>query len=115
VLQEQRKHSLGLSQSDIDIAVATIPGITGYSAERKIETHSLYSHYGKSDGSAIGISPSYMQLSKLQFAAGRHFTEQENLYAAQVAILGARVAQSLFPEGDALGKPVKVNHVWLQV
>ncbi|GAB2928265.1 ABC transporter permease [Rheinheimera gaetbuli] len=115
ILQEQRKHSLGLNQSDIDIAVATIGGITAYSAERKLDTHSLYSHQGKSDGSAIGISPSYMQLSKLQFAAGRNFTERENRYAAQVAILGARVAQSLFPNGDALGKPVKVNHVWLQV
>lgn len=114
-LQEQRKHSLGLSQSDIDIAVATIPGITAYSAERKLETYSLYSHQGKSDGSALGISPSYMQLSKLQFAAGRNFTDQENNYAAQVAILGARVAQSLFPDGNALGQPVKVNHVWLQV
>ncbi|MEH8022063.1 ABC transporter permease [Rheinheimera metallidurans] len=114
-LQEQRKHSLGLNQSDIDIAVATLRDVTAYSAELKLDTHSIYSHQGKSDGVAIAVSPSYMQLSKLNFVAGRNFTEQENRYAAQVAILGARVAKSLFPNGDALGKTVKVNHVWLQV
>ncbi|WNO59755.1 ABC transporter permease [Rheinheimera sp. MMS21-TC3] len=114
-LQEQRKHSLGLNQSDIDIAVATLRDVTAYSAELKVDTYNIYSHQGKSDGVAIGVSPSYMELSKLAFVAGRNFTEQENRYAAQVAILGARVAKSLFPNGDALGKAVKVNHVWLQV
>ena len=114
-LQEQRKHSLGLSQTDIDTAVATLPGVIGYSAERLVDTYSIYSHSGKADASAIGVSPSYMNLSSQTFAAGRNFTERENRYAAQVAVLGARVAASLFPDGDAVGRSVKVNHVWLNV
>lgn len=114
-LLEHRKHSLGLSQSDLQAVTSTLPGITGYSAERQIETYTIISHSGKSEGMAVGVLPSYMALSSLPFAAGRNFTEQEDTYAAQVAVLGSQMAASLFPQGEALGQYVKVNHVWLQV
>jgi putative ABC transport system permease protein len=114
-LLEHRKHSLGVSQSDLQAAVSTLPDITGYSAERKLETYAIISHSGKSEGVAVGVLPSYLELSSLPLAAGRNFTELEDLYAAQVAILGSQMANSLFPDGEALGKYVKVNHVWLQV
>jgi putative ABC transport system permease protein len=114
-LLEQRKHSLGLTQSDMQAAVSTLPGITGFSAERSLDTYALLSHQAKSDAKAIGVSASYMDLSKLTFAEGRNFTEAEDLYATQVAVLGSQLAQTLFPQGDAIGQPVKVNHVWLKV
>lgn len=114
-LLEHRKHSLGVSQSDLQAAVSTLPAITGYSAERQLETYAIISHSGKSEGVAVGVLPSYMDLSSLPLASGRNFTEQEDLYAAQVAVLGSQMAANLFPAGDALGQYVKVNHVWLQV
>jgi putative ABC transport system permease protein len=40
-LLEQRKHSLGLTQSDMQTAVSTLPGITGFSAERSLDTYAL--------------------------------------------------------------------------
>ena len=61
------------------------------------------------------VTPGFIEFSSLEFAAGANFTEQDNLAAAQVAILGSQLASTLFPAGDALGKPVKVNHVWLTV
>lgn len=114
-LLEQRKHSLGLTQSDMQTAVSTLPGITGFSAERSLDTYALISHHAKSDAKAVGVSASYMDLSNLTFAEGRNFTKEEDLYAAQVAVLGSQLAQTLFPDGNALGQPVKVNHVWLKV
>lgn len=114
-LIEQRKHSLGLTQSDMQAAVSTLPGITGFSAERSLDTYALLSHHAKSDAKGIGVSASYMDLSNLTFAQGRNFTEEEDLYAAQVAVLGSQLAQTLFPDGNALEQPVKVNHVWLKV
>ncbi len=114
-LLEHRKHSLGLNFSDVQAAVNTLPGVSGYSAERRLETYSLFSHHAKSDAQAVGVSPSYVQLSKLSLSAGRSFTDEEDLYAAQVAVLGSQLAATLFPDGNAVGQPVKVNHVWLQV
>lgn len=114
-LLEQRKHSLGLTLSDMHTAVSTLPGISGFSAELALDTYALLSHQAKSDAKAIGVSASYMELSNLSFAQGRNFTAEEDLYAAQVAVLGSQLAQTLFPDGNAVGQPVKVNHVWLQV
>lgn len=114
-LLEHRKHSLGLHYGDIDAAVSTLPQVTGYSAERRIERYAMISHAGKSDGQVVGVSPSYFQLSQLDFHAGAPFSEHDEVQAAPVAILGSSVARSLFPDGDALGQFVKVNHVWLQV
>lgn len=114
-LLEQRKHSLGLSQSDVAAAVSTLLGVQAFSAERQVETYALLSHQAKSDGKAVGISASFFQLNSLQFAAGRNFSANEQLYAAQVAILGAQMAETLFPAQSALGQQVKVNHVWLTV
>jgi putative ABC transport system permease protein len=115
VLLEQRKHSLGLTLSDLTSAVQTLPEVQASSAQRQLETYALLSHHAKSDGKASGITPSYFALSSLPFASGRNFTDEEQNYAAQVAILGSQLAATLFPNQPALGQQVKVNHVWLTV
>ncbi|MCC5826280.1 ABC transporter permease [Alkalimonas sp.] len=114
-LLEHRKHSLGLTLGDVQAAMATLPDVTAFSAERTIERYAIISHFGKSDGEASGVSPSHFELSSLPFTQGKPFTEQQDRLAAPVAVLGSAMARQLFPAGNALGNYVKVNHVWLQV
>ena len=114
-LKEQRKHSMGLSIHDGEIAVAAMPFVRSFSAEKVIDTYSIFSEQGKSSGDAVGVSASYFSLSKFHLTEGRVLTKKDEQNFAQVALLGANTAKQLFPLGNALGKNIKINHQWFNV
>jgi putative ABC transport system permease protein len=113
--KEIRQDSLGLTLSDAAAAIETLPFVNNYSAEKKIKTYSLYSDVSKSNASAVGVSESYFQLANLSTDQGRLFEQADYTSIKQVAVLGADTAKTLFPEQEAVGQLVKVNHVWLKV
>ncbi|WP_102794599.1 ABC transporter permease [Bowmanella denitrificans] len=114
-LQEQRKHSRGLSLRDGEIATTSLPFVSDFAAQRKLDTYELFSLSGRSDGEAVGVSASYFELSKLDLADGRVLNDEDERHLAQVALLGANTAAQLFPLGDALGQNIKINHLWFKV
>ncbi|WP_435274985.1 ABC transporter permease [Psychrobium sp. nBUS_13] len=89
-----------------------MPFITQFSAQKTLDTYSIFSAKGKSNGEATGVSPSFFELSKFQLASGRLLTKEDDLGFSQVALLGSTTAKQLFPLGDALGKHIKINHLW---
>jgi len=114
-LKEQRERSLGLTEADARAALAVVPGAQGYAAEKRIRAHSVFSDFGASDAQASGVSPDYFELASLAAAEGRVLTAADDTALAPVAVLGHQAAASLFPDGNALGGFVKVNHAWLEV
>ncbi|XQW85436.1 ABC transporter permease [Thalassotalea piscium] len=114
-LKEQRKHSRGLTIRDGEISTKSLPFVVDFSAQKKIETYAIFSAFGKSDGEAVGVSPSYFELSKFNLAHGRVLSEQDDAVFSQVALLGSSTAKQLFPLGDAIGKNIKINHLWFNV
>lgn len=114
-LKEQRKHSSGLSIRDGEISARSLPFITDFSAQKLIETYSIFSSEGKSDGDAIGVSPSFFTLSKFKLSHGRVLNLRDNTNFSQVALLGSSTAKQLFPQGNAIGNNIKINHLWFNV
>lgn len=114
-LKEQRKHSSGLSIRDGEVSEKSLPFVEDFSAQKLIDTYVIFSAQGKSDGEAVGVSPSFFELSQFTLAAGRLLTTQDDKNFSQVALLGATTAKQLFPEGDAVGQNVKINHLWFKV
>lgn len=114
-LKEIREESLGLNMSDVEAALQTMPFVTSYSAEKRIKTYAVYSDIAKADSEAVGVSDSYFSLTNARLDTGRFLTQQDNTNVAQVAVLGADAADVLFAGESALGRFVKINHVWLQV
>lgn len=119
-LKEIREESLGLTLADVEAAQQTLPFVTGFSAEKKIKTYAVYSDFAKSSSDAVGVTSSYFDLANAQLSAGRFFSESDQQSVAQVAILGADVANRLFPDAavsgvSPIGQYVKINHVWLSV
>lgn len=57
----------------------------------------------------FGADPDRFIIDKGKLAVGRPYTEQENLGADQVAILGADISENLFGESDPLGKIIRVG------
>jgi len=114
-LTEIREHSVGLSKSDVRAIMQTLPGVELVSAEKKIKTWNLFSSQASSDAQVLAVSPEYFQLASLTIAEGREINADDNKYYAQVAVLGAQAARNLFPDGNALGQRVKINHLWVAV
>lgn len=114
-LAEIREESLGLNMGDVHAAINTLPFVDDYSASKNIRVHDIYSDVGKSSPQVLGISASYYQHANMKLSAGRFTDDADNAGLAQVAVLGVDAASELFPQQDALGKYVKVNHLWLHV
>ncbi|MEE8340056.1 MAG: ABC transporter permease [Xanthomonadales bacterium] len=114
-LKEVRKHSVGLSHSDVRAIEETLPTVEAISAEKKIKTWSLFSLHASSDAQVLSVSSAYFDLASLRVDQGRLITRQDDDRYAQVAVLGAQAARSLFPANQAIGQLIKVNHLWLEV
>lgn len=114
-LVEIREESLGLTMSDVDAAVATLPFVDDFSASKNVKVHDLYSDHGKSSAPVMGVTPSYFQYANLKLSEGRFSDSNDEDRLAQVVVLGADAALELFGDDSALGRFVKVNHLWLEV
>ena len=56
-----------------------------------------------------GTTFEYNKISDVPIERGRYFTQQEIDVARNIAIIGADVADNLFPGQDPVGKPFKLN------
>ncbi len=114
-LRENRNRSLGLTVADASAALAVVPGAQHFAAEKRIKSHAVFSEQGGSDAQISGVTPDYFELATLSVAQGRTLTAEDAAGLASVVVLGNQAAHSLFPEGDAVGQPVKLNHAWFEV
>lgn len=114
-LSEIREESLGLNMGDVNAAQATLPFVTSYSAAKQVKVFDLYSDQHKSGADVYGVSLSYFDHASLTATKGRLLDQNDSARLAQVAVLGADAATELFPQGEAVGNFVKVNHLWLEV
>ena len=62
-----------------------------------------------SDCALQGVSYDYRNVSTVTIEKGRYFTTQEVEGARPVAIIGATVAENLYPDGNALGQDFKTH------
>ncbi|MBF9239258.1 ABC transporter permease [Hymenobacter sp. BT683] len=62
-----------------------------------------------SDCAVLGVSYDYRVVSSVPLATGRYFTNQEMESTRPVAIIGATVAENLFPQGEPLGREFKLR------
>jgi len=113
--KESRTRSLGLTISDARAALAVVPGAERYAAEKRIHTFAVFGDQAQASAQASGVSPDYFALASLRIAQGRALAAEDDDKLAAVAVLGHQAAREMFPDGHALDRLVKVNHVWLRV
>ncbi len=114
-LKEVRKRSLGLSSGDADALLSVVPGAQSVALEKEIKVDQLASFGRIVSAQALAVSIAYAEHAALSLREGRWLDADDAATAAPVAVLGERLASNLFPNGDALGQRVKLNHVWLEI
>lgn len=59
----------------------------------------------------LGATPQIQSIFGYQMAAGSFYTEQDEAARANVVVIGASVARTLFPDMDPVGQSVQLNNV----
>ncbi|USX27477.1 ABC transporter permease [Oxalobacteraceae bacterium OTU3CINTB1] len=114
-LKDIRARSLGLSAADGAAALSVVPGAVSVSMKKEIKVDQLVLGQRVVPARAYAVSPAYAEHGGLRLATGRWLTPADGATLAPVCVLGARLARTLFGNESALGRHLKLNHVWLEV
>ena len=115
-LLDVRQHSAGLSVADAGAIADTIPSIETWAGIRTVPLWDrLFSPDGSSTAEVWAVSPDFFDLSSLEPSVGTIFDADDDDRFAQKAVLGDTVARDLFPQGEAVGQRIKINHMWVEV
>jgi putative ABC transport system permease protein len=63
----------------------------------------------------VATLPDYYEVSDIQLAAGRFLTDQDNNNEENVAVLGAKVVDTLFPFDDPVGQPIRLGTAFYRI
>lgn len=63
----------------------------------------------------LGTTPPYLEVCRFRLHRGRFITDDDDLSASRVAVLGARVNETLFREQNAIGRQILIRGVLFEV
>jgi putative ABC transport system permease protein len=100
----------GLTQADYDrFAVLLQSGTVTRMVPMRIFRQEMMRKERRFTGQAVGTSPAYADVNDLPLAMGRFLRQEDMDKNRNVAVVGSRVAQDLFPFEDPLGQTLKVG------
>jgi putative ABC transport system permease protein len=113
--QRVRKTSPGLTERDLRVIRANVPGITASTARKRFAPQKLIPKPQREAPQVYGVEPSYQQIAALSVVHGRFFEPDEARRAVAVCVLGEGARTNLFGARDPIGEYVKVNEQWFRV
>ena len=63
----------------------------------------------------LGTTAPYLEVCRFRLHRGRFITEDDDLRANRVAVLGARVDETLFAESSAIGQQIRIRNVPFEI
>ena len=115
VFQKRRKMSPGLTERDLRVIRANVPGITSSTARKRYEPQKLIPKPQREAPQVFGVEPAYRDIAGLSVVRGRWFSASDAQMAAAVCVIGEGARTNLFGIKEPLGQYVKVNEVWFRV
>lgn len=100
--------SYGLTYKDLERIAETIPTIVGVTPLREFRQELRYLDR-KLEGRIVGVTPDYAQRNNLVIEQGRFLGEFDLSQYQNVTVIGAEVAEKLFPFEDPIGKPIRLG------
>ncbi len=98
----------GLTRKDLERIEATIPTVTSVTPMREFRKDMRYLDR-KLEGRVVSVTPNFLEMNGLHLSRGRFLTALDNERFANVTVLGAEVAERLFPVDDPLGRAVRIG------
>jgi putative ABC transport system permease protein len=104
----------GLELDDLDALRETVPHLARVVARRDIPME-IWNGGRKVTGSVFGTDPAYAEVTNLRVERGRFLSDEDLRTKKNVCVLGATVADTLFPAADPLAGAVRVGSDYYQV
>ncbi len=112
--KETKRFSKGLDILDVMSIQKNVPSVSKVSPEILMDTY-VTSNGLQSSVKLIGVSPEFFNVSNINIANGKNFSEYQVNNAMPVCIIGKKIEKKLFTGESGVGKKIKVKDVWLQV
>ena len=100
--------SYGLLRSDYDLLTSTLPTISGAVRMREIQSEAQFLQR-TINARLVGSTTEYAEMNHLQVLRGRFLSDKDEADMANVAVLGADTAATLFPLEDPIGQNVQLR------
>ncbi|MEI7924599.1 MAG: ABC transporter permease [Chloroflexota bacterium] len=98
-----------VTAADADaLAGSKVPGIVAVVPQLTMGGQVITSA-GNVRSQVIGTTPTYAEVRTLALSSGSFFNDQDVSRAALKAVIGASIASTLFPAGDAVGQTMRVT------
>jgi putative ABC transport system permease protein len=106
----------GLTQRDYDrFATLMDSGTVTRMVPMRIFPQDIRHLEKKHQGRTVATTPEYAAVSQIALASGRFLVADDDLYAKNVAVLGASVADDLYPFADPVGQTVQLNQFFFVI
>ncbi len=99
----------GLLRTDYDLLTKTLSTITGAVRMREIPSEARYLQRTL-NVRLVGSTTEYLDMNHLAVLRGRFLSDEDEAEVANVAVLGAETASTLFPFEDPIGQSVLVRN-----
>jgi putative ABC transport system permease protein len=104
----------GLLRDDFDRIVANVPTLLQAVPMREIRQEARYLDK-VTDVTVVGCTSKYMEMNNLHVARGRFLSDKDLEQSDNVAVIGDRTAQELFPYEDPVGQFVQIERTFYVV
>ena len=103
--------SVTLTAADADAISQNIQGLSGVSPVVSGNAQIIYGNQNWSTR-VQGVSPDYLTINDWKISQGSAFTQQDDIGANNIAVLGQTVVNNLFPNGQSpIGQLVRIRNV----
>jgi putative ABC transport system permease protein len=99
-----------LMESDARAIESSIPNVRMISAVQNKRGINVVNGDRSIVTRGFGVEPDWIHIRRWGIADGEFLAEQDVGAVARVAVLGQKVARALFPDGDAVGRTIRVNN-----
>jgi putative ABC transport system permease protein len=100
--------SFGVTYADLNRIVSTVPTVVGATPIR--EYRKKVRHLDREiESRIVGVNPDFIRLTGQSMESGRFLSDADVYYRANLAVLGSKAAEILFPYGDPIGKSVRIG------
>ena len=98
----------GLTHKDFERIMRTIPTVVGATPLREFRKN--VRHFDREvECRVVGANPDCLKITGQKLAQGRFLNDMDMLLAKNVTVIGAEIAEKLFPFGDPLGQSVRIG------
>jgi len=112
-VSEDERNRPPITEGEAHAVLANCPSVDGVAPQnyyfRPGGNEAKYENRKFNNPNLNGTWPDYLRVRNKDLSAGRFITQTDEQFRTMVCVIGANVAETLFPEEPAIGKSIKVN------